>query len=220
MVGRVRFVPRRASRAGQEGRARVPVTASALGGAGRLSLTTAGFTLSGCAVTPACAPGLPLVLAAGAWLGGLNGALLVPAVLGGCALLSFGGLAGRLCGPWWGVAAKVALGACLPEVYTARAPFPAPLVQVLLFGGLSLLTDSREARRGPGRWGGTALAGLASGPTAALVLAPSTVPSMAPRPALTGCAAATLFLSARWRHPACGRGCGAPLGGHGCRGCG
>jgi hypothetical protein len=110
-------------------------------------------------------PGLPLVLAGGAWLGGTGGALLMPAVLGGCAVLSFGGLAGRLVGAWQAVAAELVLAVCLPEVYVSRTPMAEPLVQVLLFGGLCLFIDSFVVRRrdagaqgGPG--GGLALAGL------------------------------------------------------------
>jgi len=89
------------------GTARVPVPAASFGGAGGLSFATAGFSGSGGFLLPSVLPGVPLVLAAGAWLGGLGGALLVPAVLGGCAVLSFGGLAGRLCGGWQAVAGEV-----------------------------------------------------------------------------------------------------------------
>jgi len=116
-------------------------------------------------ITPEFLPGLPLVLAGGAWLGGLGGALLMPAVIGGCAVLSFAGLAGRLCGPWWAVAGELVLAVCLPEVYASRTLLSEPLVQVLLFGGLCLFIDSFVVRHrdtagpgGPG--GGFALAGL------------------------------------------------------------
>jgi hypothetical protein len=79
----------------------------------------------------------------------------MPAVLGGCAVLSFAGLAGRLCGMWWGVAAELLLAICLPQVYASRTPFSEPLVQVLLFGGLCLFLDSLVVRhRGVGGSGG------------------------------------------------------------------
>ncbi len=137
----------------EHGAARIPTSAAAFGGAQGLDFASQGFTVSGGSLTPAFLPGLPLVLAGGTWLGGLGGALLMPAVIGGCAVLSFGGLVGRLCGPWWAVAGELVLAAGLPEVYTARAPFSEPLVQVLLFGGLSLFIDSLVTRR-------RALAGL------------------------------------------------------------
>jgi hypothetical protein len=146
------------------GTAEIPVSAAAFGGATGLDFATTGFTVSGSVISPAFLPGLPLVLAGGVWLGGLGGALLMPAVLGGCALLSFGGLVGRLCGAWQAVAGELVLGVCLPEVYTSRAPFSEPLVQVLLFGGLCLFIDSLVVRRreagGAGGAGGLALAGL------------------------------------------------------------
>jgi hypothetical protein len=140
------------------GTARIPESAVSFGGAPGLAFAPAGFTVAGGSVTPALLPGLPLVLVGGAWLGGLAGALLVPAVVGGCAVLSFGGLVGRLCGAWQAMAGELVLAACLPEVYTARTPFAEPLVQVLLFGGLCLFTDSLAVRSRDG--GGLALAGL------------------------------------------------------------
>jgi hypothetical protein len=136
----------------EHGTARIPVSAAAFGSTGfggvqGLDFATPGFAVSGGSITPASLPGLPLVLAGGTWLGGLGGALLMPAVLGGCAVLSFAGLVGRLCGAWWAVAGELVLAVGLPEVYTSRAPFSEPLVQVLLFGGLCLFIDSLVARR-------------------------------------------------------------------------
>src|ERR1700733_13688514 len=129
------------------GTARIPESASAFGGAQGLDFATPGFAGTGGSITPSFLRGLPLVLAGGTWLGGLGGALLMPAVIGGCAVLSFAGLVGRLCGVWWAVAGELVLAVGLPEVYTSRAPFSEPLVQVLLFGGLCLLIDSLVVRR-------------------------------------------------------------------------
>jgi hypothetical protein len=148
------------------GTARIPVSAAAFGNVAGLNFATPGFTVSGGSLLPAFLPGLPLVLAAGAWLGGLGGTLLMPAVLGGCAVLAFAGLVGRLCGAWWAVAGALVLSVSLPEVYASRTPFSEPLVQILLFGGLSMFTDSLTPPRlsqGGTAWarrGGLALAGL------------------------------------------------------------
>jgi hypothetical protein len=151
------------------GTARIPESAAAFGGVTGLDYATTGFAVSGSMITPAFLPGLPLVLAGGAWLGGLGGALLMPAVLGGCAVLSFGGLVGRLCGAWWAVAGELVLAVCLPEVYVSRTPMSEPLVQVLLFGGLCLFIDSLVVSRryagGPDGFGGP------GGPERGLVLA-------------------------------------------------
>jgi hypothetical protein len=147
------------------GTVRAPVSEGSFGGAAGLDFATTGFSVSGSWITPGFLPGLPLVLAGGAWLGGTGGALLMPAVLGGCAVLSFGGLAGRLVGAWQAVAGELVLAVCLPEVFVSRTPMAEPLVQVLLFGGLCLFIDSFVVRRRdagsrgrPG--GGLALAGL------------------------------------------------------------
>jgi hypothetical protein len=141
------------------GTARIPESAAAFGGSVGLDFATTGFSVSNESITPAFLPGLPLVLAGGTWLGGLGGALLMPAVLGGCAVLSFAGLVGRLCGAWWAVAAELVLAVCLPEVYAARTPLTEPLVQVLLFGGLCMCTDSLVPPRVAGGRG-LALAGF------------------------------------------------------------
>jgi hypothetical protein len=143
----------------EHGAARIPASSGLFGPSAGVDFATNAFTVSGDSLTPSAMPGLPLVLAGGIWLGGLGGALLMPAVLGGCALLSFGGLVGRLCGVWWAVAAELVLGLCLPEVYVTRVPMSEPLVQVLLFGGLCLYTDSLlPSRVNGGR--GLVLAGL------------------------------------------------------------
>jgi hypothetical protein len=147
------------------GTARIPVSAVAFGDVAGLNFATPGFTVSGGSLLPAFLPGLPLVLAAGTWLGGLGGTLLMPAVLGGCAVLAFAGLVGRLCGAWWAVAGALVLSVSLPEVYASRTPFSEPLVQILLFGGLSMFTDSLmpPLSQGGAAWarrGGLALAGL------------------------------------------------------------
>ena len=92
-------------------------------------------------------------------------------VIGGCAVLSFGGLVGRLVGARLGAGRGArARGAACPSMYVSRAPFAEPLVQVLLFGGLCLFTDSfavrsrlRRAGRGMARGSWPGLAAWRSG---------------------------------------------------------
>jgi hypothetical protein len=147
----------------QHGTATIPNSAAAFGTVSGLDFSSGGFFSSGGSIVSGFMPGLPLVLAAGTWLAGIGGALLMPAVLGGCAVLSFGGLVGRLCGARWAPAGALVLALSLPEVYVSRTPMSEPLVQVLLFGGLCMLLDAEVIR---GRWavgavgGGTALAAL------------------------------------------------------------
>ena len=139
----------------KHGTARIPISVSAFGSSGGLVFASTGFYASGGVLTPGFLPGLPLVLAAGTWLSGLGGALLMPAVLGGCAVLSFGGLVGRLAGGRWAPVGALVLAVSLPEIYVSRTPFSEPLVQVLLFGGLCMFIDSFGVLGG-----GLALAGL------------------------------------------------------------
>ena len=152
----------------------IPESVAAFGGPHPgLSFASSNYYPRGTGIVPQFMTGLPLVLAAGFWLHGIKAALLVTPLIGGCAVLSFGGLAGRLAGPGWAPAAAAVLALSLPEQYTSRGTFSEPLAQVLLFGGLCLLADSLTVNREPGRipdWPRqdkvlAALAGLALGLT-------------------------------------------------------
>ena len=121
----------------------IPDNAAAFGGQHPgLSFASSNYYPRGTGIVPQFMTGLPLVLAAAIWIGGIPAALVVTPVIGGCAILSFGGLAARLIGPRWAPAAAAVLALSLPEQYTSRGTFSEPLAQVLLFGGLCLLADS------------------------------------------------------------------------------
>jgi hypothetical protein len=98
--------------------------------------------------------GTGLTLAPFGWVGGWTAMLLVPALVGGCALLAFGGLAARLVGPRWAPVAALALALALPMMLTFRSTYSEPLAQLLMLAALCLLLD---AVAGTHRW----LAGLA-----------------------------------------------------------
>jgi len=127
-----------------------------------LDFSSIGFFAHGTSVVPSFTSGLPMLLAGGFWAEGTSGAAAMGPVLGGLAILSFGGLTARLAGPQWAPAGAIVLGLTLPEQYTARSSFAETALQVLLFGGLCLLIDSctvRAAARRPalaaarrGRW--------------------------------------------------------------------
>jgi hypothetical protein len=128
----------------------IPYSAEAFGGAHPgLTFASAGFYPTGSGLAPQFMSGLPLVLAAAIWLGGVPAALVITPLIGACAVLSFGGLAGRLIGARWAPAAAAALALSLPEQYTSRGTFSEPLAQVLLFGGLCLLIDALVLARQP-----------------------------------------------------------------------
>jgi hypothetical protein len=114
-----------------------------------LSFASINYYPSGSSIVPQFMTGLPIVLAGAIWLGGIPAALVITPLIGGCAVLSFGGLAGRLVGPRWAPAAAAVLALSLPQQYTSRGTFSEPLAQVLLFGGLCLLADSMVVARKP-----------------------------------------------------------------------
>ncbi|MBV9208817.1 MAG: hypothetical protein JO037_26190, partial [Actinobacteria bacterium] len=158
----------------------IPKSLAAFGGQlPGLSFASVNYFTVGSGIVPHFMTGTPLVLAAPIWLGGVPGALVTTPLIGAAAVLSFGGLAGRLAGPRWAPAAAAALALSLPEQYTSRGTFSEPLAQVLLFGGLCLVADSLlvshaawpAARRGRSvGWPGqdrmlAGLAGLALGLT-------------------------------------------------------
>jgi hypothetical protein len=121
----------------------IPDSAAAFGGSHPgMSFASASYAPAGDGLSPQFMTGLPLVLAAAVWLGGVPAALVATPLIGACAVLSFGGLAGRLAGARWAPAAALVLALCLPEQFTSRGTFSEPLVQVLLFGGLCLVTDA------------------------------------------------------------------------------
>jgi hypothetical protein len=70
----------------------IPDNAVAFGGPHLgLGFASSNYYPRGTGIVPQFMTGAPLVLAAGIWLHGINGALLVTPVIGGCAVLSFGG---------------------------------------------------------------------------------------------------------------------------------
>ncbi|MGE5131509.1 MAG: hypothetical protein ACM32E_01205 [Gemmatimonadota bacterium] len=131
----------------QHGELPIPTTAAAFGG-GHPGLTFASYGLAahGAAVSPWQLPGLPIVLAAGAWMHGLAGMTAVSPVLGAFTVLAVGGLTGRLAGVQWAPVGALAAALALPELLTSRSAYAEPLVELLLFGGLCLVTDSLAAR--------------------------------------------------------------------------
>jgi hypothetical protein len=121
----------------------IPQSLTAFGGAHPgLTFSSTGFSQGSGTLIPQFMAGLPIILAAGFWVHGTAAAALVSPILGAFAVITFGGLAGRLAGPQWAPAAALVLALTLPEQYTSRSAFSEPLVQVLLFGGLCLVIDS------------------------------------------------------------------------------
>ena len=128
-----------------------------------LTYESLAFYAVGDEIWPQFLAGAPLVYAIGHWIAGPAGMVLVPPIVGGLAVLTFGGLTARLVGAGWAPLAAGLLAVTLPEQITARSTYSEPVAQVLLLGALSLAIDAL-ARSAPlrGRWGlPHALAGAA-----------------------------------------------------------
>ena len=134
----------------QHGALPIPQTLRAFGGphAG-LGFSSIGFFAHGTSVVPSFTSGLPVLLAGGFWAQGVSGAAALGPILGGLAVLSFGGLTARLAGPQWAPAGAIVLGLTLPEQYASRSAVAEIALQILLFGGLCLLIDALTVRSEP-----------------------------------------------------------------------
>jgi hypothetical protein len=142
----------------------IPQARAAFGGTHQvLQFNSPAFYQVGGAIVPQFMAGLPMVLAAGFWIGGVAAAVLMAPLLGACAVLTFGGLAARLTGPRWAPLAALVLALSLPEQFTSRSAYSEPLVQILFLGGLCLVIDSLQG--GAGARVIAALGGLALGLT-------------------------------------------------------
>jgi hypothetical protein len=135
----------------QHGSLPIPQSLAAFGGAHPgLTFSSPGFIASGNSVVPGSVAGLPMLLAMGFWVHGAAAAMVMGPILGGLAVLAFGGLTGRLAGSRWAAAGALVLAFTLPEQYTSRAALSETVLQILLFGGLCLIIDavtvSRRAR--------------------------------------------------------------------------
>ncbi len=141
----------------------IPQDRAAFGGTHHvLRFVSFAYYQVGTSVVPQFMAGLPMILAAGFWIGGVNAAVATGPVLGACAVLTFGGLAARLAGPRWAPVAALVLALSLPEMFTSRSTYSEPLAQILFLGGLCLVIDSLNTD-GRGARVIAALAGLAHG---------------------------------------------------------
>ena len=79
----------------------IPDSAAAFGGPHPgLGFASSNYYPRGAGIVPQFMTGTPLVLAGAIWLGGVPTALVITPLIGGCAVLSFGGLAWPA-GPGW-----------------------------------------------------------------------------------------------------------------------
>jgi len=146
------------------GHGSLPISTSLADFGGAKGITFNGFAMYqvGNTIVPQFMAGLPMTLAAGFWLGGVNAALLLAPLLGALAVIVFAGLAGRLLGARWAPLAALVYAVSEPLMFTSRSTYSEPLAAIVFLGGLCLVIDSlRAAPGGPATGGpGGALGGL------------------------------------------------------------
>jgi hypothetical protein len=148
----------------QHGRLPIPMHLGAFGGPdAALVVGSPAFYADGGVAVPQFMSGMPLLLAAGQWLGGWTASLLVPAVLGALALLVVGGLAARLIGVRWAPLAALLTGLAQPVLHAARSTYSEPLALLVLLGGVYLLVAALEGNGAGPRRAVPAAAGLVLG---------------------------------------------------------
>ncbi len=131
------------------GTVHIQENAAAFGG--DKSVTFTGFAMypqANGTITPQFMAGLPMALAVGFWLGGVNGALLLGPLFGAIAVVAFGGLAARLLGARWAPLAALIIAISEPLMFTSRSTYSEPLALVVYIGGLSLVIDSLRTGQG------------------------------------------------------------------------
>lgn len=132
------------------------------GGVPGLSWNSPAFYQVGTAIWPQFMVGLPTVLAAASWVGGVGGMLVTNAVVGSLSVLAFGGLVARLVGPRWAPFGAFLLAFCYPHLFVAKSAYSEPLAQLLVVSALCLLVDCRVLRRSAA-WAAAGAAGLLLG---------------------------------------------------------
>jgi hypothetical protein len=145
------------------GHGALPIQTSPGAFGGAKGITFGGFAMYqvGTTVVPQFMAGLPMALAVGWWLFGVNGALLTAPLLGAAAVVVFAGLAARLAGARWAPLAALVIAVSEPLMFTSRSTYSEPLALIMFLGGLSLVIDSLRAERGARAL--ALLAGLALG---------------------------------------------------------
>jgi hypothetical protein len=131
----------------------------AFGGPDRaLSFDSPAFYQRGGVLWPQFMAGTPMILAPVGRLFGPYAMLATMPLIGGLAVLSFGGLTGRLVGPKWAPAGALLLALTWPMMMISRSIYSETAAIVLMCGGLALTIDAvRANRRLPALLGGLAL---------------------------------------------------------------
>ncbi|MFF5229543.1 hypothetical protein [Dactylosporangium sp. NPDC000521] len=123
-----------------------PVPVDAYGSAAaELTFAHPGFYVQADMIVPQFMTGWPTMLAAAHWIAGWPGMFVLPALVGGAALLAVGGLAGRLFGARWAPVAALLLGSAWPMLRVSQTTYSEPLACLMLAAGLCLAAGAWNA---------------------------------------------------------------------------
>ncbi|MEV4134236.1 hypothetical protein AB0J72_18945 [Dactylosporangium sp. NPDC049742] len=123
-----------------------PVPVDAFGAAAaQLTFAHPGFYVQDGLIVPQFMTGWPTMLAAAHWVAGWQGMFVLPALVGGAALLAVGGLAGRLFGARWAPVAALLLGSAWPMLRVSQTTYSEPLACLMLAAGLCLAAGAWNA---------------------------------------------------------------------------
>ncbi|MFB9376653.1 hypothetical protein ACFFKU_04430 [Kineococcus gynurae] len=119
----------------------------ALGGAA--ALADPAFTLAspayyevGDVVVPQFLMGAPALFSLGAWAAGWTGLLLVPALLGGAAVLAVAGVTARTVGPRWAPLAAATLALAQPVLHANRSTYTEPPALLVFAAACAVLVEA------------------------------------------------------------------------------
>lgn len=120
---------------------------------GVLGFASPAFYQHGTTIVPQFMTGWPELLAGADWIGGWTGLLLLPTIVGSCAVFAVGGLAARLMGARWAPLAALLTAAAWPMLRASQETLSEPLALLLLTAGTCLLVDHVSAARRCGQGG-------------------------------------------------------------------
>jgi hypothetical protein len=113
---------------------------------GLLGFASPAFYQHGASIVPQFMTGWPTLLAGADWVGGWTGLLLLPTLVGGCAILAVGGLAARLVGPAWAPLAALLTAGAWPVLRASQETLSEPIALLTLAASTCLLVDLVLAR--------------------------------------------------------------------------
>ncbi|HWE91080.1 MAG TPA: hypothetical protein VG317_16595 [Pseudonocardiaceae bacterium] len=121
---------------------RIPAPLSAFGSSsGQLWYASLGFNQVGTTVVGQFMTGWPTMLAAAYWAHGWAGLLMLPGLIGGCAIMAIGGLVARLVGPAWAPLGALLTAFAWPMLWASQTTLSEPVALLLLAAGACLLVD-------------------------------------------------------------------------------